>query len=95
MSRWAGSLLIASRVKHHDLLKPLKNQRSSANCPVCAREIIWAPDCYPPPVSSDDRPFNGSSVHLISTGDSAQVPDSGLPLSVLEFGLTDSVHTGA
>ena len=48
-----------------------------------------------PPVLPEDRSFNGSSVHLISTGVSALVPDSGLPLSVLEFGVTDSVHTGA
>ena len=94
MSRCIGSLLIESPIPHQYLLNPLKNQRSSANCQVWAREIIWALDLYPP-VPRDDRPFNGSSVHLISTGDSALVPDSGLPLSVLEFGLTDSVHTGA
>ena len=33
--------------------------------------------------------------YLVSSWDSTLLPDSGRPPSVLEFGFTDSVHTGA
>jgi hypothetical protein len=80
-----GRLLISLRISRKFSI--------DAECHVSARDTHRQPSAGTEAVSR--QPHDGSPVHLMSNLDSALLPDSGRPLSVLESGLIDSVHTGA